>query len=183
MFYLGVFLFGPPVLADYKDRMLGIISALLGGLFGYFLTGSIVTTTRGKAPGGMKMMVRATGGVAGAVALLMWWSYGPVRPPTSSQAAAKLQQQIQQTVASTESKLAPPQPVSATPTGVAAPTAQKPAEFHAVTLSPEVAKLAKDLAASDPKYKNVEVLQQHRPIPMETLTRLNVSLKQGIAKN
>jgi hypothetical protein len=172
---LGVFLFGPSVLPDYKYRMLGILSALLGGLFGYFLTGQIVSTAKHKTPGGGQIAVRATGGVAAAGMLLLWWSYGPSSIQTSSAAATQLQQQLQQAVDTAKTSPAPAAPSLGAP-APPSPVGQPAPPRRSVTLSPSVQKLAGDLAASDPKYKSVAVLQNKRAIPIETLTRVNTSL-------
>jgi hypothetical protein len=162
LFYLAVFLFGPSVLPDYKYQMLGIISALLGGLFGFFLTGQFVGST--KRP----TAIRATGGVGIAVALLVWWGHGAAGIQTSTQAATQLQQQIQQAVVTAQSSSPPPASSPAQPAPNVPP--------RSVTLSPDVQKLAGALAAADPKYKNVAILRSQRPIPVETLSKLNASL-------
>lgn len=169
-FYLLAFFFGPPVLANYKYNMLGVISALLGGLFAYFLTGQIVSTSKGFLPGGSQLAVRATGGIGLAVVLLVWWGHGAGPLQSSSQAAAQLQEKVQQAVSDAQ----------ASKTKVSAPGSSKSASTSAktVVLSPTVQQLAKSLAESDPKYKNIEVLQTSKPISMETLTRISATLSQ-----
>lgn len=180
-FYLGVFLFGPSVLADYKYRMLGIISALLGGFFAYFLTGQIVTTVKGDLSGGKQVGIRATGGIGLAVGLLFWWGQGGTPIQSSSQAAVQLQQQLQQAVstAPTGTNTTPPTGTSGTGGGSSSPAAH-PAT---VTLPPAVQQLAKALAASDPKYKEVGVLQENKKIPIGTVKQLNNSLLRTVRPN
>lgn len=41
LFFVGVFIFAPEALPEFKQRMLAIASALLAGLFGYFLSGDL----------------------------------------------------------------------------------------------------------------------------------------------
>jgi hypothetical protein len=174
-FYLGVFLFGPSILPDYKYRMLGIISALLGGLFAYFLTGSIVTSAKRNISGSGQIALRAGGGFGLACVLLVWWEYGaPVQP--SSQAAAELQQKLQ--AAASGETLAPvsSSPAAKTPAGVPSSPPPKPAQ-QTVTLSPATQKLAADLAAADPKYRELVTLQNKKTVSLETLSRASAFLR------
>ncbi|HUK17186.1 MAG TPA: hypothetical protein VLW65_12270 [Bryobacteraceae bacterium] len=177
VFYLAVFLFGPSVLPSYKYQMLGIISALLAGLFAYFLTGNIVTSAKGTISGA-SMGVRATGGAGLAIAMLLWWTYGPLQIQTPEQAAVLLQQQLQQ--AADSAGTTSPAPVqssgqaSAHPS--AAPMERRSAPQPTVRLSPSIQKLAKDLAASDPKYAAVGALQNKNTIPVEQLAKLRNTL-------
>jgi hypothetical protein len=67
LFILGVFVFAPPTLAPFKQRLLAFICALLAGFFTFFFTGTI----------GIKgwtghLELQATGGI-GAFALVLWW--------------------------------------------------------------------------------------------------------------
>lgn len=79
VFYLAVFTFGPASLPDYKQRMLGIASAVLAGLFAFFLTGQIGIIWQASNSWFGRMTVRATGGVAVFV-LVLWWWFGPHAP-------------------------------------------------------------------------------------------------------
>ena len=181
VFYLAVFLFGPSVLPSYKYQMLGIVSALLAGMFAYFLTGNIVTSVKGDVSG---VGVRATGGAGLAIAMLLWWSYGPLRIQTPEEAATQLEQQLQQ--AAESARASRPAPVkspgvgggsaSGHPSAAPPPEAQAPRPQATVPLSPSIQKLAKNLAASDPKYAAVAVLQNKNAVPLETVARLRTSL-------
>ena len=79
-FLIGVFIFGPDELPEEKRRILGIICAVLAGLFGYFFTGSMKLVTEGKLPKWGRITIQASGGVAMFVLVLLWWgsNYAPV---------------------------------------------------------------------------------------------------------
>jgi hypothetical protein len=177
VFYLAVFLFGPSVLPPYKYQMLGIISALLAGLFAYFLTGNIVTSVKGKISEA-SVGVRATGGAGLAIAMLLWWTYGPLQIQTPEQAAVLLQQQLQQ--AADSARTTPPAPLQSqgkvAGRASAVPMERPSAPQRSVPLSPGIQKLAKDLAAADPKYAAMATLQNKRTIPIEQLTQLRATL-------
>jgi hypothetical protein len=79
VFFVGVFIFAPRNLDPNRQRMLAFASALLAGLFAFFLTGSldlsgsILETSLGK------LGLRATGGLALFVLVLVWW-FTPLAP-------------------------------------------------------------------------------------------------------
>ena len=79
-FLIGVFVFGPDEISAEKHRILGIMCAVLAGLFGYFFTGSMKLVTEGKLPGWGKVSIQAGGGMALFVLVLLWWGsdYAPV---------------------------------------------------------------------------------------------------------
>ena len=79
-FLIGVFIFGPDELSTEKHRILGIMCAVLAGLFGYFFTGSMKLVTEGKLPKWGKVSIQASGGMALFVLVLLWWGsdYAPV---------------------------------------------------------------------------------------------------------
>lgn len=79
-FLIGVFVFGPDELPEGKQHILGIMCAVLAGLFGYFFTGSMKLVTEGKLPKWGKISIQASGGVALFVLVLLWWGsiYAPV---------------------------------------------------------------------------------------------------------
>ena len=66
--------------------MLGLISAILAGLFAFFMSGTLMgESDRLKTAAGLT--IRATGGLAAAAGVLLWWRMStPVA--TSSQTAA-----------------------------------------------------------------------------------------------
>lgn len=98
-FYIGVFLFGPSVISDQKHQMLGLISAILAGLFAFFMSGSLMgESDRLKSVAGLT--IRATGGLAAAAGVLIWWRMStPVA--TSSQTAAVVSTSLDSVVAAT----------------------------------------------------------------------------------
>jgi hypothetical protein len=84
---IWAFLYAPDTLPEFKQRMLAIGCALLAGFFAYFLTGSI--GLEGKAlntPWG-GLSVRATGGVAVFILVLIWWlsPMTPIQPDKAVQ--------------------------------------------------------------------------------------------------
>jgi hypothetical protein len=82
LFFLYVFLFSPDRLPDYKQRILAFISALLAGLFGYFLTGDIGLELNSTSAQSGSLKVKATAGLALFVLMLVWWlsPFAPVKP-------------------------------------------------------------------------------------------------------
>jgi hypothetical protein len=72
-FLFGVFAFAPPFLPVFKQRILAVVSALLAGLFVYFLTGDLGVS--GKAGKGVlgRLAVKGSGGAAAFVLVLAWW--------------------------------------------------------------------------------------------------------------
>jgi hypothetical protein len=79
LFVLGVFAFAPERLPEYKQKILALVMAILAGLFGYFLTGSIgikLTALRTKLG---DVNVDAAGGLALFVLVMVWW-LSPLAP-------------------------------------------------------------------------------------------------------
>ena len=87
VFVLGVFLFGPPALPDYKQRLLAYICALLAGLFGLFFTGSLLL--KAQLPMAGKWSVQGGAGFALFLIVLFWWSTGsaPVKSAKANSAS------------------------------------------------------------------------------------------------
>lgn len=79
VFMLLVFLFGPIDLPRWKNRILAIISALLSGLFSYFLMGFIMLRANPNFTGLGRSAIQAGGGFALFVLVLFWWhsDFGP----------------------------------------------------------------------------------------------------------
>lgn len=72
-FFVAVFIWAPPQLPDFKQKMLAFASALLAGLASYFMTGNIqVAVSRNLSPAA-KIGVRACGGIGVFVFALLWW--------------------------------------------------------------------------------------------------------------
>ncbi|WP_020558901.1 hypothetical protein [Thiofilum flexile] len=86
-FVIAVFWFAPDALPPFKQQILAFSSALVAGLFGFFLTGDIALLMRHK---GSSTTLKAAGGIALFVVVLGWWqtSSAPVqaadRPPSLS---------------------------------------------------------------------------------------------------
>lgn len=79
IFFVGVFVFSPETLPEFKQRMLAISSALLAGIFTVFMTGSLsIRITSLKSPLG-KVAIRAGGGMGVFVLVMVWW-LSPLAP-------------------------------------------------------------------------------------------------------
>lgn len=80
VFVLGVFMFGPATLPDYKQRILAYVCALLAGLFALFFTGSLLLNA--ELPIAGKWAVQGGAGFALFLIVLFWWSgaLAPVKP-------------------------------------------------------------------------------------------------------
>ena len=63
IFLIGVFVFAPPTLPEFKHRLLALLSALLAAFFGYFLTGDINVEIAKDSKLG-QVAVKAAGGLA-----------------------------------------------------------------------------------------------------------------------
>jgi hypothetical protein len=91
-FFVYVFVFAPDILPAYKQRMLGVSLALLAGLMGWFLAGSLLvhfggdTNPASPPPAGRMPKIQSVGGMALFVLVLVWW-WSPWSPidiePTS----------------------------------------------------------------------------------------------------
>lgn len=88
VFVLGVFVFGPATLPDYKQRILAYVCALLAGLFALFFTGSLLLNA--ELPIAGKWAVQGGAGFALFLIVLFWWSgtLAPVKPAKTDAAAA-----------------------------------------------------------------------------------------------
>src|SRR3972149_5911926 len=73
LFFVGVFVFAPATLPEFKQRMLAIACALLSGLFAFFLTGDMGLDVKWSSPRFGRLAVKATGGIAVFVFVLLWW--------------------------------------------------------------------------------------------------------------
>jgi Carboxypeptidase regulatory-like domain len=72
-FLFAVFAFAPPALPVFKQRILAITSALLAGLFVYFLTGDLDVSIQGGKGKLGRLGVKSAGGAAAFVLVLAWW--------------------------------------------------------------------------------------------------------------
>lgn len=79
LFFVGVFIFAPKSLVEYKQRMLAFFAALLAGLFTFFFTGDISLKLGGLKSKFGKVTVKATGGIAAFTFVLVWW-FSPIAP-------------------------------------------------------------------------------------------------------
>ena len=83
LFLFAVFAFAPATLPDYKHRILAVCAALLAGLFGWFLSGDIGVRIKALKSRFGDVAIRATGGLALFVLVLVWW-LSPLAPVTST---------------------------------------------------------------------------------------------------
>lgn len=91
-FLFYAFVFSPDALSVTKQRILAFVCALIAGLFGFFLIGSIKVTVHPESnsdldhkrsnSGIRSVGVEASGGFAAAVLVLLWWlsPWAPVQP-------------------------------------------------------------------------------------------------------
>lgn len=82
-FLFAVFAFAPPALPVFKQRILAITSALLAGLFVYFLTGDLGVSIQGGKGRLGRLAVKSSGGAAAFVLVLVWW-LSPFSPVESA---------------------------------------------------------------------------------------------------
>ena len=73
LFMLGVFVLGPKKLPGYKHRLLALLNALLAGLFGFFLSGTVTAEIAAQLSTGLKTGINATGAMSLFVVVLFWW--------------------------------------------------------------------------------------------------------------
>ena len=79
VFFVCVFVFCPAELPEFKQRMLAISSALLSGIFAYFMTGQMKLEIKGIKNILGNVGVKATGGTAVFGLVLIWW-LSPLAP-------------------------------------------------------------------------------------------------------
>ncbi len=74
LFLICVFIFAPNELPPFKHKLLSLFSALLAGFFTFFLSGSLGLSGRPGLPFMGEIGLRATGGIAIFVFVLLWWN-------------------------------------------------------------------------------------------------------------
>ena len=153
IFYMFVFLYGPKVLSDSQHQQLGILSALLAGLFAFFLTGSILTRGDGNVSATTRVAVQATGGLGLAVLVLLWWGR---TVPSSSSVAKDIGEQIDSAAR-------------------AAPALDTARRTGGIRTSASIRDLASKLAASDPKYRELTAFS-NAVVPVEAVSRASAIL-------
>ncbi|NBB26974.1 SH3 domain-containing protein [Cellulophaga sp. BC115SP] len=81
LFFMGLIVFGPEKLSEYKHNLIAVISSLLVGIFGYFLTGEVGLKINSKFLENKvgKIAIQASGGVALFVLTMVWWR-SPLTP-------------------------------------------------------------------------------------------------------
>jgi hypothetical protein len=79
LFLFAVFTFVQDPLPEYKQRILALCAALLAGLFGWFLSGEIGLHIEAMKSRFGDLVVRASGGLALFVLVLVWW-LSPLAP-------------------------------------------------------------------------------------------------------
>jgi hypothetical protein len=87
VFFVLVFVFAPPTLPDYKQRMLAFASAMLAGVFSFLFVGDLAVNIEVAQSRFGRMAARGTGGFA-AFALVLWWWLSPLAPVKSSDITA-----------------------------------------------------------------------------------------------
>ena len=88
LFCLGVFIFAPAELPEFKHKLLAIFSALLCALFTFFFVGSLHVTVQLKNRWS-KIAIQSGGGAAAFVLILWWWNnpeFAPVKSIPAQQA-------------------------------------------------------------------------------------------------
>lgn len=78
-FFVGVFVFAPDSLPPFKQRMVGFASAILAGLFAFFMTGRLGVRLTEAELGRVWLALNAAGGLI-AFALTLWWWSSPFAP-------------------------------------------------------------------------------------------------------
>jgi hypothetical protein len=73
LFYLGVFIFAPAELPEFKHKQLVIVSAILCAFFTFFFVGSLHVTLQLKNRWS-KLTIQSGGGAAAFVLILWWWN-------------------------------------------------------------------------------------------------------------
>jgi tetratricopeptide (TPR) repeat protein len=89
--FVGVFVFAPETLPEFKQRMLAIFTALLAGIFGYFLTGDLGLHIQSIETRFGVVGVKASGGIAAFVFVLVWW-LSPLAPVATEIPAQPVQE-------------------------------------------------------------------------------------------
>jgi hypothetical protein len=82
LFILGVFVFSPSTLPEFKQRLLGYICALLAAFFTFFFTGTLAVRISGGTSSWGQIGVKSAGGLGAFVLTLWWWGsvLAPVKP-------------------------------------------------------------------------------------------------------
>jgi nitrogen fixation protein len=78
-FFVYAYLFSPDTLPEYKQRMLAFASALIAGLFSFFLTGDMGIEINSAQSRIGTINIKATAGFAAFVLMLLWW-FSPLAP-------------------------------------------------------------------------------------------------------
>jgi len=81
LFYIGVFVFAPAELPEFKHKQLTILSALLCALFTFFFVGSLQISFQYKTKWS-KLALQSCGAVAMFVLILWWWNNPSFTPIT-----------------------------------------------------------------------------------------------------
>jgi len=79
LFLMGVFVFAPDDIPDFKQRVLAIFAAIVAGLFAFFLTGSLGISGKLRIPLLSEISWKAANGIALFTFILIWW-LSPLSP-------------------------------------------------------------------------------------------------------
>ncbi|MGH8555950.1 MAG: hypothetical protein ACRESZ_00540 [Methylococcales bacterium] len=96
LFYIGVFVFAPAELPDFKHKQLAIFSALLCALFTFFFVGTLKVNLQIKNKW-TKLGIQSGGGAAAFVLILWWWNNPNVAPVQIQEGIEKINQGVQET--------------------------------------------------------------------------------------
>ncbi len=120
-FIIGVFWFSPDTLPAYKQSILAFSSALVAGLFGFFLTGDLSLLMSHKES---STTLKAAGGIALFVVVLAWWQTPSAPVKAEDKSAGSL----------TSSNTSPSSTASTIPTVISTPPSvvtQQDSSIHA----------------------------------------------------
>lgn len=76
---MGIVIWGPESLPEFRQRSLAILAALLAGFAGYFLSGDLRLSGDGLKTRFGVLNVKATGGISLFLIVLVWW-LSPMAP-------------------------------------------------------------------------------------------------------
>jgi hypothetical protein len=157
-FIIGVFIWAPPSLPEFKQQILAVICALLAGLFGVFLTGALLLNAELPIQG--KWAVQGGLGFALFLIVLFWWR-SPKAPVAIQDDPTKASVSYRNSVApqpdTSAGNTASPQPNRASPQpDTSAGNSASPQPDTSAAISPQPGTSAGNSASPQPD-KEVDV--------------------------
>jgi Carboxypeptidase regulatory-like domain len=128
LFFLYIFIFAPPALPDYKQRMVALASALLAGLFAYFIIGDFGLDFRITKSAVGEIAIKSAGGIGIFVLVLLWW-FSPLAPIPSDK-GTKVHTEISEPGRTEESPASPEKPNALGNTSPSEPPTAKKQQAH-----------------------------------------------------